>query len=173
MATTYELYIMKTCPFCRKVIRYMYQHGIEIPLRDINEDAEARATLERVGGKVQVPCLFIDGTPMYESDEIIAYLEENFVTNAPRKLSIEDHAIRYRTENGTALAEVTYPADGDGTVNINHTFVDPALRGQGMAGKLMEACARELDRTGLKAHQTCSYAEDWFKKHPEWEHLLA
>ena len=55
MATTYELYIMPTCPYCRKVLLYMSQHGIELPLRDITADTEARATLERVGGKVQVP----------------------------------------------------------------------------------------------------------------------
>ena len=173
MATAYELYIMKSCPFCRKVIRFMYQHNIDLPLRDINEDPEARATLERVGGEVQVPCLFIDGKPLYESDDIIAYLEKAFVVDAPRKLVVKDHAIRYRSENGAVLAEVTFPADGEGTVNIDHTFVDEALRGQGMAGKLMDACAQELERAGLKAHPTCSYAVSWFEKHPEWAHLLA
>lgn len=69
-----ELYHMPSCPYCLKVRRYMDEHGIEIPLRDITADAAARDQLESVGGKVQVPCLFIDGTPLYESDDIIAYL---------------------------------------------------------------------------------------------------
>ena len=109
---------------------------------------------------------------MYESDEIIAYLEERFVTNAPRKLSIEDHAIRYRTENGTALNRYTYRMETARSTSITRSSTR-RYAVKVWRGKLMEACAHELDRTGLKAHPTCSYAEDWFRKHPEWEHLLA
>ena len=76
MAATYELFYMPTCPFCRKVLSFMEQHDIELPLSNITAEQEARATLERVGGKVQVPCLFIDGKPLYESDDIIAYLQQ-------------------------------------------------------------------------------------------------
>lgn len=78
MSVSYELYYKPTCPYCNKVRAYMADNGIELPLRDIDSDPEARAELERVGGKVQVPCLFIDGKPMYESDDIIAYLGEAF-----------------------------------------------------------------------------------------------
>ena len=92
MAATYELYIMQTCPYCRKVLLYMKQHGIELPLRDITLEPEARATLERVGGKVQVPCLFIDGAPMYESDDIIAYLGDVFAGGAAPTVSPEEQA---------------------------------------------------------------------------------
>ena len=78
MAPTYELYIRYTCPYCVKVLDFMEKRGIELPLRDITSDAEALQTLRRVGGKQQVPCLFIDGAPMYESDDIIAYLDKAF-----------------------------------------------------------------------------------------------
>ena len=40
-------------------------------------DPVARDELVRVGGKGQVPCLFVDGEPMYESEDIIAYLGAN------------------------------------------------------------------------------------------------
>ena len=86
MAATYELYIMSTCPYCRKVLLFMKQQGIELPLRDITAEPEARDTLERIGGKVQVPCLFIDGAPLYESDDIIAYLSRTFA-DAPSRAS--------------------------------------------------------------------------------------
>lgn len=75
MSQALELYIMPGCPFCRKVLSYMERQGIEIPLRDITANPRDRSTLQNVGGKVQVPCLFIDGKPLYESDDIIAYLE--------------------------------------------------------------------------------------------------
>ena len=73
-----ELYIMPTCPYCRKVLLYMDQNGIDLPLRDITVDPGSRDFLKREGGKVQVPCLFIDGKPLYESDDIITYLAEAF-----------------------------------------------------------------------------------------------
>ncbi|MCH3942673.1 MAG: glutathione S-transferase N-terminal domain-containing protein [Atopobiaceae bacterium] len=76
-ASSLELYFMPACPFCRKVLRYMDNAGIEIPLHDITTDAAAAKTLVEVGGMKQVPCLFVDGRPLYESDDIIAYLNEN------------------------------------------------------------------------------------------------
>lgn len=74
---TYELYIMPTCPYCHKVLQFMEAHDIDLPLRDITREPAARERLVEVGGKAQVPCLFIDGAPMYESDDIIAYLREH------------------------------------------------------------------------------------------------
>ncbi len=46
-------------------------------LLEINENEAARQRLEEVGGKVQVPCLFIDGELLYESDAIIEWFEGN------------------------------------------------------------------------------------------------
>ncbi|MEK6776862.1 MAG: glutathione S-transferase N-terminal domain-containing protein [bacterium] len=34
--------------------------------------------LVRDGGMYQIPCLFIDGKPMYESDDIVRFLESRF-----------------------------------------------------------------------------------------------
>lgn len=75
MDSVYELFVLTGCPYCAKVLTFMKDRGIELPVRNISEDAEARQTLEAVGGKVQCPCLFIDGKPLYESDDIIAYLD--------------------------------------------------------------------------------------------------
>lgn len=77
MAHNLVLYIKPTCPFCIKVLNFMDGHGIKLPMRDISTDAKAAATLVEVGGKRQVPCLFIDGIPLYESDDIIAWLDLN------------------------------------------------------------------------------------------------
>lgn len=73
----YVLYIYETCPFCQKVLRYMNEAGITIPLKNAR-DPKIAAELVEIGGKEQVPCLVIDGTAMYESDDIIRYMKENF-----------------------------------------------------------------------------------------------
>ena len=63
----------------------------------------------------------------------------------------EKSKIAYYNEEGKILAEVTFPAVNKNTVNINHTFVDESLRGQGIAGKLMQAAAQYLDESGKKS----------------------
>lgn len=73
------LYMKKTCPYCLKVLRYMEDAGLTMELRDIMQP-ENQSELIRIGGKKQVPCLVIDDRAMYESDDIIAYLKENFAS---------------------------------------------------------------------------------------------
>ena len=54
----------------------MAQHEIELPLKDAT-DPEIGDELRERGGKVQVPALLHDGQILYESSDIIAYLEAN------------------------------------------------------------------------------------------------
>ncbi|WP_394522672.1 GNAT family N-acetyltransferase [Lacrimispora sp. JR3] len=80
--------------------------------------------------------------------------------------------IAYYHSDNNLLAEVTFPDVDETTVDINHTFVDDALRGQGVAGKLMEALALHLRSQGKKAILTCPYAVSWFEKHPEYQDII-
>lgn len=80
MSRSLDLYYYDSCPYCQKVLRAMRRLGIEdkITLKNILVSDEAAETLVRVGGKRQVPCLFIDGDPMYESDDIVQWLTREF-----------------------------------------------------------------------------------------------
>ena len=68
-------------------------------------------------------------------------------------------------EANACIAEATYVFLDKNSVDINHTYVDPALRGQGVAGEMMEAVAQRLRQDGLKAVASCSYANAWLNKH--------
>jgi glutaredoxin len=72
------LYVKNLCPYCRKVTTFMDHKGIDIPIKDVDSDVDAMVELVTIGGKNQAPCLFIDGKPLYESDDIIAFLAEEF-----------------------------------------------------------------------------------------------
>lgn len=72
-----DLYMKPTCPFCHRVMDVVEELDAPVEVCDISADAAARETLVRVGGKQQVPCLFIDGEPLYESVDIIAWLREH------------------------------------------------------------------------------------------------
>ena len=76
------LYKFDSCPFCRKVQRFLREYDIDIPLRDVLFDKEAKTDLLRIGGKTQVPCLIIDGQPLYESNDIIDWFRSNYVKAA-------------------------------------------------------------------------------------------
>lgn len=71
---TVVLYMRPSCPYCRKVMKYLDSIGETIPMKDIGKDSGAREELIRVGGKKQVPCLFINGKAHYESNWIMNWL---------------------------------------------------------------------------------------------------
>ena len=70
-----ELLYMPTCPYCRKVLAWMGEHDVEdVELLNVLEEPKNKERLIEEGGKDQVPCLLIDGKPLYESSDIIDYL---------------------------------------------------------------------------------------------------
>jgi glutaredoxin len=78
------LYQYEACPFCVKVRRAMKRHGLNIEVRDVKRNDVAKQELLAGGGDLKVPCLRIgEGEHgfqwMYESQDIIGYLEGRFV----------------------------------------------------------------------------------------------
>lgn len=74
------LYYKPTCLYCIKVLDFAQQHGISFELRDITADPAIAQELIDRGGKRQVPYL-VDterGVEMYESGDIVAYLQEHY-----------------------------------------------------------------------------------------------
>ncbi|MHB1315707.1 MAG: GNAT family N-acetyltransferase [Christensenellales bacterium] len=79
----------------------------------------------------------------------------------------EEGRIYSENEAGELMAEATYVRRENGEIEIDHTYVNPVLRGQGVAGKMMEAIVAYLRKTGQKAAATCSYAHEWFNRNEE------
>jgi glutaredoxin len=79
------LYEFRSCPFCMKVRKVMHGKNLNIERRDARRNKAWGEELKQEGGKWQVPCLKItrsDGsvTWLYESRDIIDYLNEHFPT---------------------------------------------------------------------------------------------
>jgi hypothetical protein len=72
----------------------------------------------------------------------------------------------YETENGFAYGEeqemplgrVTVRKLGPNRVALDHTYVKPELRGQGIAKELVLLVARKAQKEGWTIVPTCSYA---------------
>ncbi|MAF16314.1 MAG: glutaredoxin [Marinomonas sp.] len=76
------LYQFTACPFCTKTRRAMYKLNLPIEKRSASEGSPYREELQAGGGQVKVPCLRISENGnvqwMYDSKEIIRYLENRF-----------------------------------------------------------------------------------------------
>ena len=75
------LYGRPSCPYCARVDRVIEELDIEDKLtrRLTSYGSEWRDDLRSRTGSTQVPCLFIDGEPMFESLDIIAWMKANLV----------------------------------------------------------------------------------------------
>ncbi|MEL4247667.1 glutaredoxin family protein [Shewanella xiamenensis] len=75
------LYQYNACPFCVKVRRAMRRQGLNIQTLDAKK-SQHKDELIAQGGKQQVPCLRIEDNGqvqwLYESKDIISYLEQRF-----------------------------------------------------------------------------------------------
>ena len=58
-------------------------------------------------------------------------------------------------------------------VIISHVETPVALRGGGVAGRLMAGVVQHARSEGFKIAPSCSYAAAWFKRHPAEADLLA
>ena len=78
----FELYMLESCPYCRKVINYLQDNKIKFLIKDIS-DSKYRTELIAFGGKEQVPYLYDSDTKtgLYESDDIINFLKNKYMGN--------------------------------------------------------------------------------------------
>jgi predicted GNAT family acetyltransferase len=84
----------------------------------------------------------------------------------------ENHEIYVKNEEGKMIVHATFPWIKEGVVVVDHTFVDPSLRGQGIASQLMHEVYKHAKNKGYKVVATCPYAVVWFKKHPELTDII-
>ena len=78
-----SLYQFAACPFCVKVRWSMKRQSLNVETRDAKRNAQFADELVAGGGALKVPCLRIEEdngsvTWMYESSDILSYLDQRF-----------------------------------------------------------------------------------------------
>ena len=71
------------------------------------------------------------------------------------------------------IAELTYGRAGASLIIIDHTQVDPGLRGQGVARTLLAAAVAWARESHVKIKPICSYAVAQFATDPSIRDVLA
>ncbi len=72
-----KLYKYNSCPFCQRVMMAIDKLGVKVEYHDIMQNMDDLKFHMEKTGKRTVPCLYIDGEPMFESADIIDWLQEN------------------------------------------------------------------------------------------------
>jgi len=75
--------------------------------------------------------------------------------------------------DGRRIAEMTYTRTNPSLVVVDHTFVDPSLRGQGVARQLQDAMVAWARENHTKVVPVCSYVKVQFDRDASIRDVLA
>ncbi|MES2599987.1 MAG: GNAT family N-acetyltransferase [Pseudomonadota bacterium] len=79
---------------------------------------------------------------------------------------------RYELDVDGAIAFAEYRL-APGKVIITHTETPRALRGRGIASKLVQGALEQIRADGLKVVAGCGFVVDYLEKHPEFADVAA
>jgi glutaredoxin 2 len=74
-----ELYYYEQCPFCARILRKIDELDLreKIVYKNTLEDPANAVSHQERTGRSTVPCLYINNQPLFESLDIIKWLDEN------------------------------------------------------------------------------------------------
>jgi predicted GNAT family acetyltransferase len=85
-----------------------------------------------------------------------------------KKMEIKKEKKRFVLIDGNKeIGEITYFFDQKNNLVVDHTGINPAYRGQGLAQKLVEAVLKMAEEEKLKIIPICPYVLAYFQSHPE------
>lgn len=76
----------------------------------------------------------------------------------------EENRIYATNIDNETVAEVTFYEIENGVYNIDHTFVDDSLRGQGIGSKLVQEAVNTIKEKGAQIQATCPFASKWLEE---------
>lgn len=71
------------------------------------------------------------------------------------------------------LAEITFVESGEDRIVVDHTYVSNELRGQGVAGKLVEEVVQYAREKNKWIIPLCPYVKKKMDKTPEFQDVLS
>jgi len=70
-----RLFMFEACHYCKRVFSALEKLQMSVEMADVRKDTAVRQELYSLTGRTQVPCLIIDDVPLFESEDICAWLE--------------------------------------------------------------------------------------------------
>ena len=92
----------------------------------------------------------------------ILYGDKGCVENTLENLHYEGNGFYIYDDNKEILARLEYKRNGN-TLIFDHTVVSDKLKGQGIAGKLLDVAVDYARKNNFKVHPVCSYVVKKFE----------
>ncbi|MFC4556769.1 GNAT family N-acetyltransferase [Virgibacillus kekensis] len=70
-------------------------------------------------------------------------------------------------------AEITFQPSGENEIIVDHTYVSEELRGEGVAGKLVDKVVAYARGEGKKIYPTCEYTRSKLERNTNYHDVLA
>ena len=180
-ATGITMYGADWCGDCIRAKAYFAENGVEYTYVNLEEVPEAAdVVLERNNGLKRIPVIvFPDNTHLTEpSNEALAAkmaeLAGEVNEPGPTFEVVENTADgRFELQRDGEVVSVADFTDRNGTVVIPHVGTDPAHRGQGYAGRLMDGTLDLIRSSGRTVVPLCPFAAQHIRDNPEHQDLLA
>ena len=80
---------------------------------------------------------------------------------------------RWVIREGEGQAEMTYSRLSPTKIIVDHTGVDDALRGRGLADRLAERAVADVRAAGETIVPLCPFLAAWARRHPEAADVFA
>ncbi|QJD80079.1 GNAT family N-acetyltransferase [Spirosoma rhododendri] len=87
-------------------------------------------------------------------------------------LTNNESARRFEVTVDGKPAFINYQKQGDKTLILTHTEVDPTLEGKGVGSKLVADTLAYIDSRGMNIVSACPFVSVYIKRHPDWQRLL-
>jgi predicted GNAT family acetyltransferase len=78
-----------------------------------------------------------------------------------------------RIEGVDGEAEITFTVKGPTLMSADHTNAPESMRGTGAALALVEFMVADARASGFRVIPICPYVRAQYKKHPEWQDVMA
>jgi len=79
---------------------------------------------------------------------------------------------RFEYKHNGSLAFIEYEIKGDRILLIS-TQVPEEISGQGVGSELIKQSLDQIENMNLKVVPVCSFVQNWLRKNPEKQHVLA
>ena len=85
----------------------------------------------------------------------------------------DEQGRQFHAEVDGHRAHLDYLKHQDGTLDLLHTEVDPALRGKGVGEAVVRYALDAARGRGVKVIATCPFVRKFVERHPDYQDLVA
>jgi predicted GNAT family acetyltransferase len=84
-----------------------------------------------------------------------------------------ESAKRFTARTPSGLAYMSYAEPDERTIDLRHTVVPEADRGQGVGGALVRAALDHAREQGKRVIPTCPFVKEWLARHADQQDIVA